>query len=262
MKIKVLGCHGSDLLLETGATTHQCRSVGFLINDVLMVDAGTGASELTLDEQKRIRHVVFSHLHLDHVKGLPPMADNLAAISNGPLTLASIPPVLNGLKNHIFNDQVFPNFFALPTRDKPILKDVVLPEGQETWLSGIGFTPVRVNHSVPTVGFIIRDNDSSWLYSGDTYETHALWEMAAKVPNLKAAFIETSFPDEMKELASIAKHLTPSLLAQEFKKIGRPELPLYVYHLKPQFRGEITDQLSKLGIPNLTTLREGQELEI
>ncbi|MEC4671834.1 MAG: 3',5'-cyclic-nucleotide phosphodiesterase [Nitrospirota bacterium] len=262
MKIKVLGCHGSDMLLETGGTTHQCRSVGFLINDVLMVDAGTGASELTLDEQKRIRHVVFSHLHLDHVKGLPPLVDNLAAISGDPMTLASIPQVLNGLRNHIFNDQVFPNFFALPTRDKPILKDVVLPEGQETWLSGIGFTPVKVNHSVPTVGFIIRDNDSSWLYSGDTYETHALWEMAAKVPNLKAAFIETSFPDEMKELASIAKHLTPSLLAQEFKKIGRPDLPLYVYHLKPPFRDQITDQLSKLGIPNLTILQEGQELEI
>ena len=66
----------------------------------------------------------------------------------------------------------------------------------------------------------------------------------------------------MKELASIAKHLTPSLLAQEFKKIGRPELPLYVYHIKPPFRDQITDQLSKLGIPNLTILQEGQELEI
>lgn len=262
MKIKILGCHGSDLLLKGAGTTHRCCSVGFLINDVLMVDAGAMASELALGEQKKIRHVVLSHLHFDHVKSLPSLADNLAGISDDPITIASIPPVLHGLRQYIFNDHVFPNFFALPTHEKPILKDYVLPEGQETWLSGVGITPIRVNHSVPTVGFIIRDNHSACVYSGDTYETHALWEIAAKVSNLKAAFIETSFPDEMKDLAFTAKHLTPSMLAGEFKKIGRHDLPLYVYHLKPQFHDQITEQLSKLGIANLTILQEGQVLEI
>ena len=100
------------------------------------------------------------------------------------------------------------------------------------------------------------------MYSGDTYETEDIWALAAKTPNLKAAFIETSFPDEMLGIAQISKHLTPALLEKEFKKIGKPELPLYVYHLKPPFSERISEQLAQLDIPNLVVLDEGQELDI
>lgn len=262
MKIRVLGCHGSDLLWERGGASSRCQSVGFLINDVVMIDAGTGACELTLEEQKRIQHVALSHLHLDHIKGLPALADNLVGLFAEPITIASIPAVLHGLKEHVFNDQVFPDFFSLPNPDQPILKEIVLQEGHETWLSGLGITPIAVNHPVPTVGFLIRDDESCWLYSGDTYKTFAIWERAARQPNLKAAFIETSFPDEMKDLAYTSKHLTPQLLAEEFEKLGKPDLPLFIYHCKPQFREQIAEQLGKLRIPNLKILEEGQEFEI
>jgi ribonuclease BN (tRNA processing enzyme) len=98
------------------------------------------------------------------------------------------------------------------------------------------------------------------LYSGDTYQTDALWQVAKEVTGLRAAFIESSFPNEMDELARVAKHLTPALLAQEFTKMARPELPVYAYHLKPRFRDQIRQELGQLGIPHLTALEEGQTL--
>ena len=107
---------------------------------------------------------------------------------------------------------------------------------------------------------IIEEGDAAVVYSGDTYETEALWRAAARVPNLKAAFIEVSFPDALTELARVSAHLTPRLFAQEFKKIGRPDLPVYAYHIKPRFRKTITEELGRLDIPNVRVLEEGQEL--
>ena len=262
MNIKILGCHGSDSLITNGEGEHCCRSIGFLVNDSLMLDAGTVSSALTLEAQQRIRHIVLTHAHLDHLKELPSLADNLVSGVMNPITVASIEPVLQELKAHIFNDAIFPDFFVLPDPGHPIFQRKVLQEAQEAQLGDIRVTPIPVNHLVPTVGLLIRDQHVAWALSGDTHQTEAIWQAAAQEPNLKAVFIETSFPDEMSDLALVSRHLTPSLLQKEFQKIGKPDLPVYVYHLKPQFRDQIVLQLSRLDIPNLHLLNEGQEIEI
>ena len=129
-------------------------------------------------------------------------------------------------------------------------------------MGGLGVTPILVNHVVPTVGFLLREGAQTLLYSGDTYRTDDLWRTAKDLTGLKAAFIETSFPNEMDELARVAKHLTPALLAEEFAKLAKPELPVYAYHLKPRFREQIRRELGQLGIHHLTALAEGQTLEL
>lgn len=260
MKIRVLGCHGSDQLNDGPSGPRQCRTCGFLINDSVMVDAGTVGAALRLAEQKRIRHILLSHLHFDHIQGLPTLADNLVDDVVEPVVLASTAQVVDGLQAHIFNDQVYPNFLKLPTPTRPVFVCRTLEAGKENEIAGLRVTPIAVNHLVPTVGFLIREGTSALLYSGDTHTTEAIWKAAAREPGLKAAFIETSFPDEMGELAVVSKHLTPALFAREFKKIGRPDLPVYIYHLKPRFREEIIRQLAKHNIPNLTVLEEGQEV--
>ena len=262
MKIEVLGAHGSDLRLETSNTLQRCSSVGFLIDDQLMIDAGTAASALTIEQQQQLRYVYLSHLHFDHLKELPALADNWPAIANEPLRVGGIPAVLEGLKTTIFNGELYPNFFNLPGPEPSILMEDTLEPDRETSLGPWRVTPILVNHTIPTAGVIIQDDQSAFLYSADTAETEKIWALAGQIPNLKAAFIETSFPDEMQSLAARSKHLTPRLLAQEFRKIGNPDLPLYVYHLKPAFRNQIQQQLAELSIPNLAVLEEGQVVEL
>lgn len=262
MKIRVLGCHGSDQVQDGAGGPHQCQTCGFLVNDTVMVDAGTIGSALRLDEQKRIRHVLVSHLHFDHIRGLPTLADNLVDDAVESVTLRGIPEVLNGLRAHIFNGDVYPDFLALPNRERPVFTTEVLEEGKEYTVGSLGVTAIRVNHLVPAVGFLVREGGASFLYSGDTYETEEIWRVAAREPTLKAALIETSFPDDMAELARVSKHLTPGLFAREFRKIGRPDLPVYVYHLKPRHRARIERELKGLGIANLTVLEEGREIVI
>ncbi|MGQ0812461.1 MAG: MBL fold metallo-hydrolase [Nitrospiraceae bacterium] len=262
MNVRVLGCHGSDQLVAWKNGAHSCGTCGFLINDTLLVDAGTVGSRLTLAEQKRIRHVLLSHAHFDHVKGLPTLADNLVGDPAEPIVVAGIPDVLKGIKAHIFNDEIYPDFFRLPDPTRPVFVEHALEAGRESVFSGHRVLPIGVNHLVPTVGFLIAEQNTSILYSGDTYHTERLWQVAARWPTLKAALIEASFPNEMADLAQVSKHLTPKLLAEEYRKIGRPDLPVYAYHLKPRFRERIIEQLHDLHIPNLVVLEEGQILAV
>lgn len=260
MNVRVLGCHGSGQLVPGENGPVQCGTCGFLINEELLVDAGTIGSRLYLEEQRRIRLVLLTHLHFDHIRELPTLADNLVGEIEEPVVIAAIPEVLDGLRRHIFNGTVYPDFFRLPDPVKPVFVSRELLPGQETVLCGLGVTPIPVNHVVPTVGFLIREQRRTVLFSGDTYQTDALWQAAGDVDALQAAFIECSFSDEMAELARVAKHLTPALLAEEFAKLAKPEVPVYAYHLKPRFRAQIRQELGGLGIRHLTALEEGQTL--
>jgi ribonuclease BN (tRNA processing enzyme) len=227
-----------------------------------MVDAGTIGSALTLQEQKRIKHVLLSHLHFDHIQGLPTFADNLIDDVDEPVVISATRDVLDGLQTHIFNDTVYPNFLQLPQPHRPVFTCRTLEAGKPSEVAGLHVTAIQVNHLVPTVGFLIREGSVSILYSGDTFETDEIWALAARESALKAALIETSFPDEMADVAEVSRHLTPSMLAKEFRKIGRPELPVYVYHLKPRLHAVIERQLRNLEIENLVILEEGQEIVI
>jgi cAMP phosphodiesterase len=262
--IRVLGCHGSELTVVDGkGHTHECRTCGFLVNETCMVDAGSVSAGLQEDEQGKIRHVLLSHAHFDHIKGLPLLADNLAGrVQNGPVKIHALAEVLDGLRRHIFNDVVFPDFTRLPTVDSAPLAYHAFNEEKAFTFDNLEVTAVRVNHIVPTAGFIVRQGDSALLYSGDTSETRRIWEVAAKEPRLKAAFIETSFPNDFRDLAKVTGHLTPDMLAREFAKLGRPDLPVYIYHIKPSYRHVIAAELKRLNLPNLHVLEEDQVVRI
>ena len=260
MKIRVLGCHGSEQFRSGQTGLHQCRTCGFLINGTVMVDAGTIGAVLTLAEQRAIRHILLSHLHFDHIQGLPTFGDNLSEHAGQPVSLISIAEVLEGLQTHIFNDTVYPNFLKLPNPRQPVFECRMVEPGQPIQVAGLQVTAIRVNHLVPAVGFLIREGPSSILYSGDTYATEDIWKAAAQDATLKAAFIETSFPNEMAELAFASKHLTPALLSQELTKLGRPNVPVYLYHMKPRQRGEIERDVQQLRLKQIHFLDEGQEI--
>jgi glyoxylase-like metal-dependent hydrolase (beta-lactamase superfamily II) len=262
MRIRVLGCHGADCLVDATDRPVRQESCGFLIDDSVLLDAGTIGARLTLAEQRRIRFVLLSHLHFDHIKGLPTLADNLAEEFDAPVIVVATEPVLQGLMDHVFNDKVYPNFFKLPNREHPVLQAQVLEPGKPVTVGHLEVIPVPVNHAVPTVGYVVKDRSGALLYSGDTYVTEEIWHVGRTTPNLGAAFIESSFPDDQAELAQRSRHLTPSLFAKEFQKLGRPDLPVYAYHMKPAFRTQIEREISRLGIERVGFLEEGQIIAV
>jgi len=247
MKIRVLGAYGAEGLGH--------RPTSFLLNDHILVDGGTVGGALTLSEQVHVEHALISHSHLDHVVGLAFLTETLAFSGiRAPLTVASLEPVVSALRTGVFNNLAWPDFSQIPT-GAPVMKYRTLVEEAEQRVGDVWVTPVAVNHAVPTSGFIVHDGTTGFIYSGDTGPTDELWKAARGLRGLRAALIECAFPNRMQELAAVAGHMTPDLIRREIDKLPA-DLPVWIYHVKPQFYEEIAEELSSVDPARITLVEQ------
>jgi len=251
MILRVLG--------SAGAEFPGFKPPGFLIDDTLLLDAGTIGAALTEEEQWAIRHIFITHCHLDHVRGIPFFADNIV-MKNQPhnVQVLASREILGTLKSHILNDLVWPDFSRIPNPEAPILSYREIESGAELQLDGYMVTACGVSHSVPAQGYIVRKGGQALLYTGDTGPTEAIWRHAVR---LSAMVVEVSFPNEMEQMALLTGHLTAKLLSEELGKVGALPPLILVTHPKPQFYQAIREELAALGVPGLELLRDGNRYE-
>jgi cAMP phosphodiesterase len=250
MKIKVLGAFGSEGLGQ--------RPSAFLVNDKILLDAGTVPGALSVEEQTEISSAILSHAHLDHTVGLAFLTDTLATTGDHPpITAIGTAPVIDALRTHAFNSVLWPNFNAIPSREAPVLAYRVVEEEVEQPVGDLWVTPIQVNHSVPANGFILRNGEVSLIYTGDTGPTERLWAAARGVRGLRAIIIESAFPSRLETLARAAGHMTPSLLERELAKMPA-DVPIWVFHIKPPFYQEIAEELAKIDPERIQILEQGK----
>jgi ribonuclease BN (tRNA processing enzyme) len=228
MKLKILGCSG-------GISTNL-RTTSMLLDNDVLIDAGTGIGDLSLTELSMIDHVFLTHSHLDHVACLPFLVDSTNIMrDNKPLTVYATAETLEILRQHLFNWKIWPDFTEIPNAEQPYMRYETIELGRTVNLGGRKITPLPANHTVPAVGYHLDSGQGSLVFSGDTADNDALWEAANEIKNLRYLIIETAFSNAEKELAVLSKHLCPSMLASELAKLKRrPEI--FITHLKP---GEI-----------------------
>jgi cAMP phosphodiesterase len=196
VKIRVLGC--------SGAIAKHCRTTSFLLGAKVLIDAGTGVGDLTLDEMQEIDHVFLTHSHLDHIAALPLMLDAVGARRNKPISLYGLQSTLDALKTHIFNDVIWPDFLKIPSAD-----------------------------SVPALGYAVSNRGPCWVFTGDTGNCADLW---SRVNQLKVGMlvIETAFSNKEMELALLSGHLAPdSMIAQLDHLRSDKDFPIFITHTKP-----------------------------
>jgi ribonuclease BN (tRNA processing enzyme) len=229
----------------------------FLVNDSVCLDAGWVSGALSLREQVKVKDVVISHSHLDHTCSLPFLIDNNFSAPGFTLHIYAIPEVIASMKSHLFNNNTWPDFTCLPNDLTPVLKLVEVPLEEPFRVNGLTFRAVRVSHIVPTTGFIVEDKAGSIAYSSDTAPTDRFWEMVNKARNLKAVITETSFPNELQDLANVSGHLTPQTLDTELRKLKR-DVPVYLYGCKPRHLARIRAQVRSLHRRRLGFLTQGK----
>lgn len=249
MKLRVLGCYGGNVP-EHGMTS-------FLLNDSVCLDAGWVSGALSLREQVKVKDVIISHSHLDHTCSLPFLIDNNFSAPGFTLRIYAIAEVIATMKNHLFNNHTWPDFTCLPNDLTPVLKLVEVTEEQPFKVNGLSIRPVRVSHIVPTTGFIVEDKTGSVAYSSDTAPTDRFWELVNKTKNLKAVVTETSFPNELQDLANVSGHLTPQTLHMELAKLER-DVPVYLYGCKPRHLVTIHKQVRALKRKKVSFLTQGK----
>jgi len=236
MKIRVLGAFGSEALGQ--------RPSAFLVNEKILIDGGSVTGALTIPEQLEIEHAVVSHSHLDHLAGLVYLTETLACYEDRPpLTIASLEPVVDAFRSAVFNNIVWPDFTKIPHASRPTIKFRTLVEDAEQRVGDVMVTPVAVSHTVPAAGFVVHDGATGFVYSGDTGPTEAIWKMVHRLSGIKAVILECAFPNRLAELAGIAKHMTPELIRREMDRLP-PDVPVLVFHVKPQFYEETAEELA------------------
>ncbi|MEW6736650.1 MAG: 3',5'-cyclic-nucleotide phosphodiesterase [Acidobacteriota bacterium] len=238
MKIQLLSGGGAYDLQQQYLTS-------FVIDGELAVDAGALPLALSRSNQLCIRNIIITHSHLDHLVGLPLMLDNIFTEMEHTIRVYAIEETVEALRNHIFNNDIWPDFSSFKNSHGVNLQFEVIEPRQTLEIGRLRVKAIPVNHTVPTAGLIVEDGRVAIAISSDTCETDELWMVARSTVNLRAAFIECSYPNRLSHLAAKYGHLSPQSMLEQARKIGR-RVPVYAYHIKPAQMAEVLDELEQL----------------
>ncbi len=254
MQIKVLGC--------SGGIGGNMRTTSLLLDSDVLIDAGTGVGDLSLDDLLKIDHIFVTHSHLDHILSIPLLLDTAMGLRAKPITLHATLEVINILKQHIFNWLIWPDFNKIPSTAFPFLIYSEINIGEVVTINHKTIMALPANHVVPAVGYHIDSGANSLVFTGDTAGSKDFWQVVNKIKNLKYLIIETAFSNAEAQLAELSKHLCPNTLAQELVNlIMTPQV--LITHLKP---GEDTTIMQEIAANPTTThckaLQHQQILEL
>ena len=244
-----------------GVANLEQRLTCFLIDDCVAVDAGSIAIALTNEQRSKVKDIIVTHPHMDHVASLPIFIDDLYPSLRQPIRVHATQEVIQLLERDIFNWNLYPRFSDLKNDYGPVMQYVPIPIGRPFTVAHLNVVAVPVNHIVPTVGLVVSDGQKSVAFSSDTAETEEFWKILNDMKDLDALLIEASFPDRMAKLAEVSRHFTPASLGQELKKLTHNGMDIMAVHLKATYRDEIIAQLNALNIPKLSAMEPGRVYE-
>ena len=253
MIVRFLGTHNAE--------SKNTRLVSFLVDGILAVDAGSLVSELTFAEQKKIKAILLSHGHYDHIRAVPAFAFNN---SDRTTKVFATPEALDILSSHLIDGVVYPEFTSKSSfLQRATIKLVPLEFFKREKIEGYYVTAVPVQHPLDGVGFEITSGDGKPLfYTGDTGPgLSSIWNNIA--PQLIIA--DLTWPNRLAGAARDAGHLCPEMLKEELIEFRRIKgyLPRVVaIHMSPPHEPEIKREireLAKLLETSINIAREGDE---
>jgi len=251
LRLRVLG---SD-----GGIGGSRRTTSLLVDDDVLIDAGSGVGDLTVQEMARVRKVLLTHAHLDHVSGLLLMLDSVHAEVDRRVVAYGLAGTLEALSSHVLNDEIWPDFRRIPSPADPVLTLKTMSSGDVLEDGARRFTMIEVRHVVPAVGYFVAGPTGAFAFSGDTGPCPAFWDALNGQKRLDLVLVEVSFPDRKAEMALRTGHHHPTSLARDLQRLThRPEI--WLTHLKPGLEEEIEADCQRvLAGRDVHVLRAGQE---
>lgn len=241
-----------------GQATPEQRLTCFLIDDCVAVDAGSIGLALSEEQRQKVRDIIVTHVHMDHIASLPIFIDDLYPTLETPIRIHATAEVIDLLERDVFNWSVYPRFSDLKNDYGPVMEYIAIPVGSEFKVAHLTVTAIPVNHIVPTVGLVVFDGRSTVAFSSDTAETEEFWKVVNRIPQLEALLIETSFPNAMHGLAEVSRHFTPASLDRELRKLNHNGLDILTVHIKPAYRAQVIQELQALNRPTLGVMEPGK----
>ena len=239
--IKILGASGSKAK-GIGTTSFQ------IFKDII-VDAGNVINALG-EDALHINHIFLTHSHADHISDLPFIIESYFEKRKTPLTIYALKETIDILKNHSFNDLVWPDFTKIKLQgtqeDSLIFKEIQIDEVID--INDYKIKAIPAVHIPGACGFVISKNNQAFIISGDTYKNPRIWDEINKNKEIKSLLIECSFPDRLTSFAQKTSHLSPQLIKEELQNLQRDDISIFLYHIKPLYDKEIKSDIKKNNI--------------
>ena len=236
MQLRILGCSGG---ISPGQGT-----TAFLLDQTVLLDAGTGVESLTYEEMQQVEAIVLTHSHLDHISHLPFLLNNLIGGSHQTIQVYGLSHTIDALKKHIFNDIIWPDFTTLPSHDRPCVQLNIVKYGDVLSLAGKQVVVLPAHHSVPTAGYWIGNDDAAFAFSGDCSENDDLWHALNNLPPVDMLIMDNQYSKKDKAVSELAKHYYPGVLKSDLEKLDyRP--PVFISHLPVRNKEMVLNEIRK-----------------
>lgn len=236
-----------EILGSNGGMDPQDGTTAFLLNEAVLLDAGTGLEQLPLARQRKIRTVLVSHSHLDHHAHLAFLANNLVSEISTPLEVIATETTITALRAHIYNDIIWPDFSRIPNPTNPVLHFNPMPCGIMIERHGMRFQMIEVNHSVPTVGYWIEDLTAGYRcgFTSDCFTNDNYWSVLNGLPRVDDLIVDCQYLNSEKDTAALAKHYYAEGLAADLQKLCyKPRILLT--HIPMKHRALVLDEVKTL----------------
>ena len=254
MRITTLGCNGS--------ITGERRTTCYKVDDDILIDAGTGAGDLSLEQSIAIDSVFLTHSHLDHCAFLPMLADAAGSFRGEALTVYALQETIDTLRQHMLNNRLWPDYTVLPALDRPYIRFRPVMLGETMVLGGRRITALPARHSVPCVAYQVDSGSASWVYSADTTLCEDFWQALNGISNLRYLLVECTFRNDNAAGAQRSGHHTANLLAQGLKLLQRP-VALYIAHMEAGYEDiTMSEVMQAAGEFNPQVLWRGQVFKL
>mgnify|MGYP003381052442 CR=1 FL=1 len=229
------------------ASRYQANLISYVVDGHLAFDAGA-LGLMPLVEQKQLRTIFLSHSHVDHIATLPLLIDNVYTPTPECIRLYASSTTIANLRQHVFNDHIWPDVLRLSELASPFVELCTIEHGQSVVIGNKRVTAFDVQHTIPTLGYVVEDDAATIALVADTAACDAIWKFLTAFERLQAVFLEISFPNAQQWLADVSQHLTPRDFLAETKKLHR-EVEWYVTHMKPNFAAQVVEEVAALELP-------------
>src|ERR1700752_5305957 len=87
-----------------GHATSEQRLTCFLVDECVAIDAGSIALALSAGQRNKVRDIIVTHPHMDHIASLPIFIDDLFGKLKEPIRIHATAEVVELLERDVFND--------------------------------------------------------------------------------------------------------------------------------------------------------------
>lgn len=163
------------------------KAPGLLVGEHILLGGGPISSLLEVEQQVKIDKIFLVDIHLDYISDIGFLVDSCFGKRSTPFEVWAHPKVIELFKKHFFNNAVWPDFSAIPSKARPSLIFCEINPGQSLVWDDIEIH-AHAGVDEKSLSFSVKAQNMHFLYAP---EGQSVSELAAQKGEFDFALLST-----------------------------------------------------------------------